>query len=618
MATTFTVAFRGLKKVLSSWFMRVAVVALVLIPSIYSGLYLWANYDPYAKMQNVPVAIACEDKAVKIDSSTFDLGKDVEKKLIEKNVFDMQKTSTGDLRDGVYDEKYLFGVIIPKDFSKEVSTLYSSVIGKNGEEEKPIQSKIILVTNDANSYIIHTAANQVASTLQASISSEVMRQFSDKLLQGLSEVHGNLKKASDSSAQMTAALDELKANSERINNGLQQLLSATRPLPNIIDQLAAGGAKIATGNSEIAKYANEMGNIAHNLNIDWNEKIKPKLISDIESLAVPDNIKQFLLDKVSEIDNLVINVNGKIVIDVGLINQLAEGSKQLSAALDKISIQIPKLVDAVSELTDGYSQFDNGLTKLTNASHEFSEQLKLGYEKIPTFSNEQRENINNIVANPVRIDNEAQAESANYGVGLAPFFFSLSAWVGAYALFVLIRPFKNDELRFSKSDIRAGLGAYIIPLLFGVLQMLCLFFTVTFILNLPIVNHALLLAFFLLMSAAFVAIMFCLVALLDMAGLYVGLILLMLQITSSGGTFPWQTTPDFFHYMHAVLPMSYTVDAIRHIINGGNSSIIANDSFILSLYLLVSLILIVGIAAVKRKPLRTLARFFPKSVTKRK
>ncbi|MDR2748448.1 MAG: YhgE/Pip family protein [Bifidobacteriaceae bacterium] len=617
MATTFSVAFQGLKKVLSTWFMRVAVIALVLIPSIYSGLYLWANYDPYTKMQNVPVAISCEDKSVKVGSNTFDLGKDVENKLIEKNAFDMQTTTTQNLRDGVYNEKYLFGIIIPKDFSKQVSTLYNSVIGKD-LKEKPMQAQIILVTNDANSYIIHTAADQMANMLQASITSEVMKEFSDNLLKGLSQVHSNLKNASDASAQITSALDELKANSEKINAGLQQLSSAAAPLPNIMNQLALGSAKIATGNSEIAKYANEVNAIAHNLNIDWNQKIRPELVADIEKLPISDDAKQFLLDKVNQIDSEVVKVNNTIIVDVKLLNDLANGSKELSKALSTMSSQIPQLVKAVEQLSSGYTAFDNGLDKLTNASHEFSKQLKLGYEKIPTFSDAQRENINNIVANPVRVDNEAQAESANYGVGLAPFFFSLSAWVGAYALFVLIRPFKNNELQFSKSDIRAGLGAYIIPLLFGVLQMFCLFATVTFILNLPIVNHALLLAFFMLMSAAFVAIMFCLVALLDMTGLYVGLILLMLQITSSGGTFPWQTTPDFFHYMHAVLPMSYTVDAIRHIINGGNFSIIANDSFILSLYLVVSLILIVGIAAVKRKPLRALARFFPKSVTKRK
>ncbi|MDR3116928.1 MAG: YhgE/Pip family protein, partial [Bifidobacteriaceae bacterium] len=567
MATTFTVAFKGLKNTLKTSFMRVAIAALILIPSIYTGFYLWANYDPYTLMKNVPVAISCEDKLVKVGNNTFDLGKTVENELINQQAFDMQKTDSKSLREGVYNGRYMFGIIIPADFSKQVSTLYSSIISTNSKTSQAQHSQIILVSNDANNYIIDTAAKQLSNKLQASINSQVMREFSDNLLKGLNEIHNNLSQASAASEQLAGGIEELEENSKKIKAGLEQLDEASKPLPSIMDQLANGSKTLADGNAKIAEVANKVKSIALILDSDWNNKTKPKLIEMINSLPITEQAKQFLLDQVNFVNSDIEKVYKSIDLDVSQINQLSAGAEQLSSSLKEISEKVPQLVSAINQLSTGYNDFDEGINKIQAASKEFSQQLKLGLEKVPQFSDSQRNNINDVIANPVSMQNEKQSESPNYGVGLAPFFISLSTWVGAYALFVLFKPFKNAELTFSNSDFRAGLGSYFIPALFGCLQMICLYITVVFILQVPVAHHWMLLAYMLLVSATFVAIMFCLAALLNLAGLYIGLILLILQITSCGGTFPYQTTPEFFQVLHHIMPMSYSVDSIRHIIN---------------------------------------------------
>ncbi|MDR3128384.1 MAG: YhgE/Pip family protein [Bifidobacteriaceae bacterium] len=595
-----TVVFKGLRKALSSTFMKIAVTALILIPSLYTGFYLWANYDPYTLMKNVPVALANEDIPINAGGKNFDLGQSVAKQLIDKGVFDIKTTPSQELKDGVYNGKYLFGIIIPHNFSQQISTLYSSIIKSNNKNVKPEQGQIILVTNDANNFIINTAATQLSDNLQKTISAQVMKEFSDNLLKGLTDVHNNLYQATEASKQISQGTNELKINSKKIKDALNQLSDASASLPDIMNKLARGSQQVAQGDAKLASVADNVEEVAQILDRDWNSKIKPNLINIINSLVLPQPIKDLLLSQVNQIDQIVAKVYNQVTIDVKLIDKLAAGAKQLSDGLATLSAKVPQLISAIQQLSQGYNQFDDSLNKLAAASDEFAKQLELGYEKIPSFDDKTRNQINNVIATPVSMLDQSQAKSANYGVGLAPFFISLSTWVGAYALFVLIKPFKQDELTFSKSNIRSGLGSYLIPALFGICQMICLYITVELILHLPIAHHLLLLLFMFLVSATFIAIMFCLVAVLDMAGLYIGLILLILQITSCGGTFPIQTTPVFFQFLHHILPMSYSVDAIRHIINSQNYDNIHQNMLIIGSYLVVFLALVVIIATIKR------------------
>ncbi|MDR3152575.1 MAG: hypothetical protein LBT85_03875, partial [Bifidobacteriaceae bacterium] len=76
------------------------------------------------------------------------------------------------------------------------------------------------------------------------------------------------------------------------------------------------------------------------------------------------------------------------------------------------------------------------------------------------------------------------------------------------------------------------------------------------------------------------------------------------QITSCGGTFPYQTTPEFFQVLHHIMPMSYSVDSIRHIINSQNYNIIYGDVYRMIIYLALALVSIIGIAAYKRYRLK--------------
>jgi putative membrane protein len=99
------------------------------------------------------------------------------------------------------------------------------------------------------------------------------------------------------------------------------------------------------------------------------------------------------------------------------------------------------------------------------------------------------------------------------------------------------------------------------------------------------------LAFLLLVSATFVAVLHALNALFGAVGKFIGLVLLILQLVSAGGTFPWQTIPVPLYPLHYGLPMGYAVDGLRHLMYGGSLGSVGTDALILVAYLVGALAL---------------------------
>jgi putative membrane protein len=227
----FRVAFREFTRLLSTKMRRIALVALITIPSLYTGLYLYSNIDPYGKMTNVPVAIVQSDVPVALENTmpstgegdsgdsngvttkdgkiTLDLGKEVFNNIMKMHPFDLQETTFDDAVKGINSGKYTFGIHIKSDFSKNLSTIYSAILGSkpvdstsedasDGEsagDVTPKPAEIELITNDANSYIAHTAANTAGDSIEQIITRQVNETLAKSLLQGLQTIRASLDEA---------------------------------------------------------------------------------------------------------------------------------------------------------------------------------------------------------------------------------------------------------------------------------------------------------------------------------------------------------------------------------------------------------------------------------------
>ena len=136
-----------------------ALVALVCVPILYGGLYLWANQDPYAKFPEVPVALVVDDEGAPAPTTgtesatgeTVNYGEEVAENLLDGNAFDWQRMTADEAADALRHGTVDFTVTIPSDFSAALT----SAAGTD-----PHQARIELETNDANNDLASSMGTQ--------------------------------------------------------------------------------------------------------------------------------------------------------------------------------------------------------------------------------------------------------------------------------------------------------------------------------------------------------------------------------------------------------------------------------------------------------------------------
>ena len=248
-------------------------------------------------------------------------------------------------------------------------------------------------------------------------------------------------------------------------------------------------------------------------------------------------------------------------------------------------------MSGTDRLASGASSLDKGLGKLVSGASQLHQGLAQGLSQVPNPDAATRTATARTIAEPVQIRNIAQTTAGSYGAGLAPFFVSLAAWIGGYVLFLLVRPLSGRAMAANQTPLRVALGGWIAPSVLGAVQVLFLVALLAFGLRI-VPSHLVLTPLFLvLVSVTFVAIVQALNAWLGTAGQFIALLLMLVQLVSAGGTFPWQTIPTPLYGLHHVLPMSYSVDGLRHLLYGGDITAVAEDVTVLVAWLAGSLLL---------------------------
>ena len=146
---------------------------------------------------------------------------------------------------------------------------------------------------------------------------------------------------------------------------------------------------------------------------------------------------------------------------------------------------------------------------------------------------------------------------------------SLALWIGGFVLFTRMRALSSRALAAGQPGWRVALGGWLGAALLGAAQAVVAFGVVARGVGIDVAHPALLVLFMVGVSAAFIAIIHALMARLGVVGQFVALVLMVLQLVSAGGTFPWQSLPTPLHPLHHALPMSYAVDGVRRLMYGG-------------------------------------------------
>ncbi|GAA5024434.1 YhgE/Pip domain-containing protein [Terrabacter aeriphilus] len=677
-------AVAELRRLTSTRLARLALAALVLIPTLYGGLYLYANHDPYGAFPQVPAAVVSDDAGTTLSTGErLRVGGDVADHLVESKSFDWHRVSHEEALRGVDDGTFAFAVIVPKTFSADLAST---------AEMKPRQATVVLETNDANNYMTSLIGNQVIKQVTASVASEVSQTAASKLLLGFSEVHDQLVTAVDGSEKLRAGavkadagagqlatgaagladgLDDLSAGAAKLSTGIGRaasgadelekgagalatglgtLESRTAGLPAQTDRLADGAEQVAAGNRTIAGY----GAKAATASSDLKKRIAADRTTFLDALraeGLTDAQLAVVQTRLDTIDGYVDGADEKIQSAAGDLTKLSKGADQVATGARALASATPALADGIAsahsgavkvrdgasalssgldtlrtgatkltsgadqaaagadKLTAGATSLTSGLDQLAKGATDLHSGLVKGRDSIPDPSDAERKAMAQTIGNPVGVSTGSLSSAGSYGAGLAPLFMSLALWIGAYVLFLFVRPLSPRALATSQRSLRTALGGWLAPTLVGLVQVAALVLVVGRGVDIKIAHPVLAFLFLCFTSMTFVAILHALAARFGAVGKFLGLVFMVVQLVSAGGTFPWQTLPAPLQAVHHVVPMSHAVDGLRRLLYGADLGPVPFSLGVLAAYLVAALV--VSTIAARRSRMWTPKRIKP-------
>ncbi|MCM3657394.1 YhgE/Pip domain-containing protein [Agromyces mediolanus] len=593
-----------------------ALLALIAVPVLYGGLYLWANQDPYAKFAEVPVALVVEDEGTPAtaDTPARNVGDEIAAEVVADGAFDWHRVSAEEAELGLDESRYDFAITFPEDFSDALASV---------QTDAPRQAEIVLATNDANSYLAGTIGKQAVEKIRTTIAEKVGQEAASTLLDSISTIRGKLGEAADGAAKLTdgtgTALDgagQLGAGAGQLADGTGQLRDGTARLADGSATLADGAAQVADGNDQLAASADRVGSVVAQAAADV-----PQARAEIEALLRAQGLDQATIDAVlarlDVVGSAIVDGNDRVQQVVGEVDRLADGSRQVANGSAELAAGARSAADGAAQaaggaaqLRDGLSTLQSGLGELANGAGTLRDGLQSGVAEIPDSTQSTRDAQAATIADPIALETSQVTQAGNYGAGLAPFFAALAGWIGIYALFLIVKPISRRAVTALHSPIRITLAGWLTPGLLGAVQMVALYVVLAVTLGFQMQHPLGVVGTMAFASATYAAIILALNVWLGSVGQFLGLVLMVLQLVTAGGTFPWQTLPAPLAALHHVLPMGYVVDMMRQFMYGGELSRAWADAGVLAIWLAGGLVL-AAIGVTRMTHFRTLRDLQP-------
>lgn len=658
-----------LRRLVATPMARLALLALCTVPLLYGGLYLWANQDPQGNLDDVPVALVVADAgATDDDGTTRVVGDEVADQLMDSDTFEWHRVTAASAQAGVEDGTYDFSVTLPATFSADLLSAsgddphQAQVALETNDANGYLAGTLGERATDAILASVRESVGEEAAGRLLLAIGDIRDGLVDAstgagdLAAGASEAHDGSTALADGTAQLATGADALADGAGQVASGAQQvadgaaplasglstLQSSTATLPADAAALATGAQQVADGDAQVAAVGAQAASVTSGLAADVPQT-RADVVAALQAAGLTDAQIADALVPLDALGSAVVDGDGRVQQASGQLQQLAAGAQQVADGAARLSAAAPQLADGIAQASSGAAQLstgatqlatgaasaasgasslasgahdaatgaatlDDGLARLDDGAAELAGGLSDTVDEIPASTAAERDAQASTIADPVALDADAVTSAGSYGEGLAPFFLSLAAWIGIYALLLIVHPVSRRAVTALRSPVRIGLASWLAPASLGALQMVALFGIVTLALGFTLAAPLGVLGVMLLASAVFAAIVVALNVWLGSVGQFLGLVLMVVQLVTAGGTFPWQTLPGPLAALHHAMPMTYAVEALRQVMYGGSAGIAWHDALVLALFGAAALALVIlGVARMMdRRTLRDL------------
>ncbi|MFB3164843.1 YhgE/Pip domain-containing protein [Neobacillus sp. 179-J 1A1 HS] len=681
-----------LKTILTNRKVLVPIIAILFIPVLYAGMFLWAFWDPYKYLSDLPVAIVNQDEGAELAGETLQIGDDLVNNLKKSKTFDFDIVDKEQGYQGLEDQKYYILVEIPSNFSENATTLL---------EDQPQKLQIKYVPNEGANFLSAQIGETAMKEIKAEISKEIVATYSESIFEKVSEMGDGLAQASEGAGQLNDGSAELNKGAGQIKENLQTLASKSIEFEEGINSAAAGTTEIAKGIAAIQQGLHEaddklsllvtgtekaqagaeqikqelpagiaagissqlsgsteklnegINQFETQLNAGLSAQIADQMIAQqtakMQELAGALIAKGVPAETVSEImaqqtaptktevqqqvaqaitpglhqgfTQFKTQVNGQLqgataglesqlkkqtdpVFDqliggIGEINanqvkfqqgihqlytgstELNAGANQLTTGMGELSAGADKITEGTGKLAEGSTELQAGTEKLQDGTSELNEKLSEGAEAANSVKAD--DDTYDMMGEPVKVDKNEINNVPNYGTGFAPYFVSLGLFVGALIISIVfglrepaVQPASAREWFFGKLGIIT---------IIGVVQALLVDFVLLVGLGIEVQSLPLFIVTTIITSMVFVTLIQMLVTTLADVGRFIAILVLIMQLTTSAGTFPLALIPEALQPFNAFFPMTYTVQAFKAVISSGDFAYMWQNNLILLAYM---------------------------------
>mgnify|MGYP005960941063 FL=1 len=613
-----------MNKKTNSWFKYVVIIAVLLVPFMYSFFYLKAYWNPYGKgnIDNLPVAVVNKDSG--------DKGKELIDNIKESKKLKLSIVSNDEATDGLNDGKYYAIISIPKDFTSSMNSASSTNKRHATITYSPNQK-----SNYLSSQIINTVVLTVEKNLDNTVNSKIVENLSDKLKAvptQLNTISTGFGKLSEGTSQIENGASELKSGSEQLKNGINEAYNGSK---TITDGVNASIENLKNDKSE-AIDTQTLNNIKNQVTSSVNatftdtyknaigvqavETVKAQYENNINLLkqGILANISAFGITDVdaycnsSSVNPGLANYCSSYLGLVSLNNQLNDSSSVIYQSIyntaitsaQKSAVQTAsnvsetvakqvatsaketatnKSIASLTPLQEGLNSLTSGLAKLNTGSNDlYNGTVKLNEgtttlnnsvkaskveldNKINSTKSEMKkvDGLSKYSKMPIKAETKEVNKVSSYGTAFSPLFISIALWVGSLMLFMVL--YFDKEKRFGLLGIDSKKRVKRTLAYHGLASAsgLILGILLQLLLDFSITNVLLYYVSIILIANCFLAIVEFLIETFGDIGKFIALIILVLQLAAAGGTFPIETVTKGFRWLHPLLPMTYTINLLK-------------------------------------------------------
>ena len=687
----------------------VVIVGISVVPCLYAWFNIAASWDPYSNTGNLKVAVASVDEGYEgsLIPLEINIGDQVLSALRENTQMEWVFTTKDKATAGVKSGKYYAAIVIPKDFSNKMMSVFSENVEKpeityySNAKENAIAPKVTdkgasAVQRQVNQVFIETISDTTLTVLQAvsnmteasgaetivsnlntnlnrisgdlSASAGLLQSFSDmtvsaqNLLNSTTEFMQSaqtqsqeskqtFQKSKDSFSDIDSALDAATDNVETALNATQSVYDEmnqtitkafeaqsqdTETVASTLDTLAAkvqkiidsyqsvrdAVASISDSHSELASAVDAVVS-RMDTSIKAQQELHDKLQNTAQSLR--DTTTDIATAK-KELQDLFVT-NGTHIADATNEYQssMETSLNKLTDALDSSKTKISSLLSQLEKSTDGiYSLTDAADSDLTQIQSVLADSGKLlndaadkisdttakldemeqsgDFSELESIISGDRSSISSFLAAPVSLKTHKVYEIANYGSSMAPFYSVLSIWIGGIVLVAMLKVNVSEKCTEGLENVKlyqVYFGRFITFLIVGLFQSTLIALGDLLYLGIQCEHPFLFLLACWFSSIVFVNIIYTLTVSLGDIGKAVSVILLVVQVAGTGGTFPIEVAPKFFQAVYPLLPFTHSMAALRETVGGMYGMNYWIDLGKLAIFLVISLI----VGLVLRKPI---------------